>query len=244
MKIKFRRSCQSDLEQVYTLHTKCFSTSDQWYKSTIKHYLDKAITVELVNKNSINKIIGILLQGSITACNKKINIETVDQHADTSNLFDYSNPNSNSNPNLNSKPNLNSNPNLNPDTEYKEDVFEPVTSNGELFLSNNLHLKELYGIVMICIDPDFRGKSLAKKLIEKHLKDNPSKTVCLNTRKSNVRAFMLYKSMGYEHIAYIKDKYFLPTEDSIYMIKEQPTKEQPTKEQLTKEQLTKEQPIK
>jgi ribosomal protein S18 acetylase RimI-like enzyme len=73
---------------------------------------------------------------------------------------------------------------------------------------------------MICIDPKYRGKGLAKKLIEKHWKDNNNKLVCLNTRKSNITAFMLYKSMGYEHIAYIKNKYFLPTEDSIFMIKD------------------------
>ena len=211
MKVKFRRSCQYDLEQVYELHTKCFSTSDQWYKSTIKHFLDKGIVVELNNKDSTKKIIGVLLQGTITACNQKMNVETVDQHADTSNIFDYSSKTTNHNTNTQST------------DGYKEDVFEPVTSNGKLFLSNNIHLKELYGIVMICVDPEFRGKGLAKKLIEKHLKDNPNKVLCLNTRRTNIGAFMLYKSMGYEHIAYIKNKYFLPTEDSIFMIKEQLT---------------------
>jgi ribosomal protein S18 acetylase RimI-like enzyme len=78
---------------------------------------------------------------------------------------------------------------------------------------------------MICVDPEFRGKGLAKKLIEKHWQDNPNKNIlCLNTRKTNISAFMLYKLMGYEHIAYIKNKYFLPTEDSIFMIKEQSIK--------------------
>jgi ribosomal protein S18 acetylase RimI-like enzyme len=209
MKVKFRRGCQYDLEQVYELHTKCFSTSDQWYKSAIKHYLDKGIIVETINKDTTKKIIGVLLQGGITVCNQKMDVESVDQQADATNIFDYSSKL----PNLNTKANSNDG--------YKEDIFEPVTSNGKIFLSKNLHLKELYGIVMICIDPEFRGKGLAKKLIEKHCKDNPSKVLCLNTRRSNISAFMLYKSMGYEHIAYIKNKYFLPTEDSIFMIKEQ-----------------------
>jgi ribosomal protein S18 acetylase RimI-like enzyme len=191
MKVNFRRGCQTDLEQVYELHTKCFSSSDHWYKSGIKHYLDKSIIIEITNNNSTKKIIGVLLQGIITACNQKIVVESVEQSF-------LSNSNNG----------------------YKEDIFNPVTPNGKLFLLNNFHLKELYGIVMICVDEEFRCKGLAKKLIEKHWKDNPNKILCLNTRKSNIGAFMLYKSLGYEHIAYIKNKYFLPTEDSIFMIKE------------------------
>jgi ribosomal protein S18 acetylase RimI-like enzyme len=91
--------------------------------------------------------------------------------------------------------------------------------------TNNLHFKELFGIVMICVDPQYRGKGLAKKIIEKHFQDNSNKVVCLNTRKSNIGAFMLYKSMGYEHVAYIRNKYFLPTEDSVFMIKDLTIKE-------------------
>lgn len=212
MKVKFRRGCQSDLEQVYELHTKCFSVPDQWYKSAIKHYLDKGIIVEVINKDSSKRIIGVLLQGGITACNQKMDVESVDLLPDTTNPFDYSSKLSNSNTQIS-----------NTNDGYKEDIFEPVTPNGKIFLTNNLHLKELYGIVMICVNPEFRGKGLAKKLIEKHWKDNPNKVLCLNTRRSNIGAFMLYKSMGYEHIAYIKNKYFLPTEDSIFMIKEQIT---------------------
>ena len=104
-------------------------------------------------------------------------------------------------------------------SEYKEDIFEPLTENGIDFFNNNNHYKSLNGIVMICIDPDYRGRGLAKILIKKHWKHYNSGLVCLNTRKSNLNAFMLYKSMGYEHIAYIKNKYILPTEDSIFMIK-------------------------
>lgn len=200
MKVKFRRGCQSDLEQVYDLHTRCFVSADHWYKSAIKHYLDKGIIVEVINKDSSKQVIGVLLQGSITPCNLKITAESANIPED-SNFFDSSIK-------------------QNSDTGYKEDSFEPVTPNGKIFFDNNLHLKDLYGIVMICVDPNFRGKGLAKKLIEKHFKDNPSKVVCLNTRRSNISAFMLYKSMGYEHIAYIKNKYFLPTEDSIFMIRE------------------------
>lgn len=204
MKVKFRRGTQADLELVYELHTRCFSIPDQWYKSVIKHYLDKGIIVEVINQDLTTKIIGVLLQGTITPCNQKITAESAQV---TLNPFDSINS---SNPtNLSDSTNLG----------YKEDVFEPVSSNGKLFLSTNLIYKELYGIVMICVDPNYRGKGLGKKLIEKHWTDNPNKLLCLNTRKSNVGAFMLYKTMGYEHVAYIKNKYFSPTEDSIFMIK-------------------------
>ena len=104
--------------------------------------------------------------------------------------------------------------------KYQADVFDPVNDTGKMLQTNNLHFKELFGIVMICVDPQYRGKGLAKKIIEKHFQDNPNKVVCLNTRKSNIGAFMLYKSMGYEHVAYIRNKYFLPTEDSVFMIKD------------------------
>jgi ribosomal protein S18 acetylase RimI-like enzyme len=102
---------------------------------------------------------------------------------------------------------------------YKADIFEPVNETGKIIIETNLHYTEMKGIVMICVDPKYRGKGLAKKLIEKHFQDNKNQIVCLNTRRSNIGAFMLYKSMGYEHVALIKNKYFQPTEDSIFMIK-------------------------
>jgi ribosomal protein S18 acetylase RimI-like enzyme len=174
MKIKLRRSLQSDLENVYQLHTKCFNNSDQWYRSNIQHYLDNGILVEI---KETNEIIGILLQGNIIPCNKKMDMNT--EH------------------------------------EYKEDIFDPVNDQGRQFDP----YQEYYGIVMICIHPNYRGKGLAKRLIEKHFDDNKNVLVCLNTRRSNINAYQLYKKMGYEHIGNIKNKYFLPSEDSIFMIK-------------------------
>lgn len=90
---------------------------------------------------------------------------------------------------------------------------------GEGFIKDNLHKKEHMGIVMICIHPEYRNKGLAKKLINKHFNDNKGKLVCLNTRKSNHKAISLYKSLGYDHIGNIPNKYFLPNEDSVFMIK-------------------------
>ena len=72
---------------------------------------------------------------------------------------------------------------------------------------------------MLCIDPKYRGKGLAQKLINIHFKSNDDKKIlCLNTRKSNL-AYNLYLKMGYEHIVTVKNKYFQPNEDSYFMIK-------------------------
>ena len=112
------------------------------------------------------------------------------------------------------------------DSSYKSNVFIPVNNAGKLFLENKIHCKEIYGIVMICIDYDFRSKGLAQKLIEKHLQNNPNKLLCLNVRVSNNNAYNLYRKFGYEHIAFIKNNYVIPNnEDSMFMIKEfTPTK--------------------
>jgi ribosomal protein S18 acetylase RimI-like enzyme len=104
------------------------------------------------------------------------------------------------------------------DMNYMGDVFEPLTDNGKILLSNKIHYRPIMGIVMICVHPKYRNKGLAQKLIEKHFIDNKDMVVCLNTRRSNISAYTLYKKMGYEHVAYIKNKYFLPNEDAIFMI--------------------------
>lgn len=183
MKIKLGYGSHDDLEQIYDLHTRCFSTTDCWYKSSIRQYLDKSIILKI---SDTNKIIGVLLQGYIIPCNKKY---IADENQNSTN-------------------------------KYQEDIFEPVNENGEIFLNKENQYNEIFGIVMICIDQKFRGKGLAKKLIKKHFDDNTNKIVCLNTRKTNINAYKLYQSMGYDHIAYIKNKYFLPSEDSIFMIKD------------------------
>ena len=184
MKVKFRRGCPDDIDNVFDLHLKCFIPTDCWYKSAIRPHLEKSILIELVETK---QIIGILLQGFITPCNKKFNIDENDINK----------------------------------SEYKQDIFEPINIEGEQFSKENNQYKQLFGITMICIDSNFRGNGLAKKLIEKHFKDNSNcnKTVCLNTRSSNINAYRLYQIMGYNHIGFIKNKYFLPAEDSIFMIK-------------------------
>jgi len=187
MKVKIRRTTNDDLDNIFNLHNKCFTQNDCWYKSAIKNYLHSGIVVE---NSETKELVGVLLQGKITACNQEFTEDMTSQF----NNFDAKG--------------------------YMKDIFEPVNKEGHDFYNKKLHLKEIDGIVMICVDPKYRGKGLGKKLIEKHFYDNKNRTVCLNTRRSNINAYQLYKSMGYSHIAFIKNKYFLPTEDSIYMIKE------------------------
>ena len=103
--------------------------------------------------------------------------------------------------------------------DCNEDEYETLTDYGQYYYNNNLHYNSNYGIVMICIDENYRGKKLAQKLILTHLNKNKNKQLCLITRKTNLPAYNLYLKMGYEHIANIKNKYFLPNEDGVFMIK-------------------------
>jgi ribosomal protein S18 acetylase RimI-like enzyme len=175
MKIIIRKSKNTDLNNIYDLHIKCFNKSDQWYKYAISNHLNNSIIAEI---KETQQIIGVLLQGTIIPCNKK------------SSFFDKN-----------------------------EDIFESVNEEGELFYKNMLHTKEHFGIVMICIDPEYRNKGLGKQLIKHHLNENSNKLLCLHTRESNINAINLYIFMNYKQIAIIKNKYFLPNESSYFMIK-------------------------
>ena len=165
MKIKLRKTINSDLESIYDLQNKCFNDSDRWYKCIISQYLNTGLVLE-----HYNNIIGVLLQGNITPCESS-------------------------------------------------DKFEILNDIGNEFINNNDHLKEIYGITMLCIDPNYRKKGLAQLLINKHFNINKNKLLCLNTRNLNINAINLYKKMGYNNILLIKNKYFLPNEDSRFMIK-------------------------
>jgi ribosomal protein S18 acetylase RimI-like enzyme len=100
----------------------------------------------------------------------------------------------------------------------EKDSFISINDIGNNFYNNMEHLKNQYGIVMICVDKNFRNKGIAMKLINTFLKLHQNKLLCLHTRKSNSNAYNLYKKIGFQHIAYIENKYFLPNEDSIFMI--------------------------
>lgn len=96
--------------------------------------------------------------------------------------------------------------------------FIPCSPEGEFFIENKLHLKDNYGIAMICVAPECRGKGIATKLIQLHFEENKNKNLCLNSRASN-KAIELYKRLGYQHIVTVKNKYYFPAEDSFFMIK-------------------------
>jgi N-acetylglutamate synthase-like GNAT family acetyltransferase len=177
MKLKLRTSNINDIDKIYDLQLKCFGENEAWYKQIIYQYIDTGLVIE----DFENNIIGVLLQGNMTPCNKK---------------YDF----------------------LNNDS-YKEDIFEPITEYGNCFLLNNNQFQEMYGILMICIDEKYRGKKLAQKLISTFFSQNKEKNICLLTRQSNTNAYNLYLKMGFNHIANIKNKYFNPTEDAIFMVK-------------------------
>ena len=182
MKLRLRTSEINDIDKIYDLQLKCFGQNDAWYKQLISQYINNGLIIETLSPNEHdNNIVGVLLQGNITPCNKK---------------YDFLN-----------------------NEYYKEDMFVPITEYGKCFLLNNNQYKPIYGILMLCIDENFRGKKLAQNLISVHFLHNKGKHVCLNTRKSNVNAYNLYLKMGYQHIADIKNKYFNPNEDSIFMVK-------------------------
>lgn len=114
------------------------------------------------------------------------------------------------------------------DWNYKPDAFTPINDASKLFLENNIYCKNIYGIAILYIDNTFRSMGLAQKLIEKHLqhwKNNTNitnKISCLNVRVSNSNAYNLYKKLGYQDIAIIKNNYIFQDtfEDSIFMVKD------------------------
>ena len=108
---------------------------------------------------------------------------------------------------------------INPvDSNYKPAAFTPVNDASKLFLENNIYFKNIRGIAILCIDSIFRSKGLAQKLIEKHWQNNPNNFSYLNVRVSNKNAYILYKKLGYQDIAIIKNNYLF--EDSIFMVKD------------------------
>jgi len=166
IKVRFRKAVPEDLDGIYECHKLCFEDGDLWYKAILQQSLEDGYVMELIDSN---KIIGVLLQGDVKAC------------------------------------------------EMSElEGFVSLNDLGDKFKKNNLLMDEFFGITMLCVDPNFRGKGLAKKMIDFHLK-NSDDISCIHTRKSNP-AYNLYVKMGYTHIANVTKKYFNPDEDSCLLI--------------------------
>jgi ribosomal protein S18 acetylase RimI-like enzyme len=85
--------------------------------------------------------------------------------------------------------------------------------NGKNFIN-----KPMRGITMLCVNKNYQCKGLATKLIDKYHNDNPNQTLCLHTRESNINAISLYEKKGYKICGKIKDKYYFPIENSLYML--------------------------
>ena len=100
--------------------------------------------------------------------------------------------------------------------DSEKENFTPLDQ--KYHYSDDMLTKNFTGIIMLCIHPSYRGKGLAKKLMEIHFKLNEENNVAINTRKSNP-AYHLYLKMGYELIGSVIEKYYSPTEDSYFMIK-------------------------
>jgi ribosomal protein S18 acetylase RimI-like enzyme len=99
------------------------------------------------------------------------------------------------------------------------DKFVSLNSDGDIFEKNNYHIKEHYGIIMLCVDKKFRNKQIAQILIKKHIdnykcqiNNTLNSNLILITRKSNIAAQNLYLKMNYKCIAEIENKYYNPTE--------------------------------
>ena len=78
MKFKIRRSSQEDLTNIFDLHTRCFASTDCWYMSAIKPYLNNGIVIVHTDTDT-NKLVGVLLQGSIKPCNRKFDSTEINE---------------------------------------------------------------------------------------------------------------------------------------------------------------------
>ena len=69
------------------------------------------------------------------------------------------------------------------------------------------------------LSPWIRPKKFSTKLILTFFEQNKYKTVGLFTEKLNINVYNLYLKIEFNYIKNIKNKYFNPMEDSIFMIK-------------------------
>ena len=84
------------------------------------------------------------------------------------------------------------------------------------------YIFETAEIDRVVVDEEYRGKGIAKSLInefEKLVKANDVYEILLEVRASNIPAISLYKKTGFEKISERKDYYQNPTEDAVIMKK-------------------------
>uniref|UniRef100_A0A6C0H8C7 N-acetyltransferase domain-containing protein n=1 Tax=viral metagenome TaxID=1070528 RepID=A0A6C0H8C7_9ZZZZ len=96
--------------------------------------------------------------------------------------------------------------------------FIPIINNDILDKPLNIKHNDLvYSIVMLCINPNYRNNGLATLLLNEHI-NQLTQNSYLNVRKSNITAIKRYINVGYIIIGLIKNKYYLPVEDSYIMM--------------------------
>lgn len=76
-------------------------------------------------------------------------------------------------------------------------------------------------ITSVAVEPDFRRKGLAQKLITEFEKLLPDSTenIFLEVRESNNPAIRLYEKCGFERLSVRKNFYINPRENAVVMIK-------------------------
>lgn len=76
-------------------------------------------------------------------------------------------------------------------------------------------------ITSVAVEPDFRRKGLAQRLIEEFEKIIPHNTenIFLEVRESNFSAIKLYEKCGFERLSVRKNFYTNPRENAIVMVK-------------------------
>ena len=76
-------------------------------------------------------------------------------------------------------------------------------------------------ITSVAVEPDFRRKGLAQRIIEKFEKIIPDNTenIFLEVRESNFSAIKLYEKCGFERLSVRKNFYTNPPENAVVMVK-------------------------
>ncbi len=76
-------------------------------------------------------------------------------------------------------------------------------------------------ITSVAVEPDFRRKGLAQRLIEEFEKIIPDNTenIFLEVRENNFSAIKLYEKCGFEKLSVRKNFYTNPRENAVVMVK-------------------------
>jgi ribosomal protein S18 acetylase RimI-like enzyme len=74
-----------------------------------------------------------------------------------------------------------------------------------------------FGIITVCVHPDFRRMGYSEELLKHHLESNPDKTSTLTVRCSNEAAIKLYEKYNYVSVGVRENYYSNPIESGFLM---------------------------